>query len=127
MIQINGLCESPSKSFQIAQVQCPSPTLHILASGEILSPFTQLRRLLGKTPTGHAREIELTSGEPCEAMPGFILAKRNESAALYGKYPPIRGSDELKAVRAKDCSTPARYEYYSDTNARPVAFVFGSI
>jgi aspartate/methionine/tyrosine aminotransferase len=29
-------------------------------------------------------------------MPDFILAKLNESAALYGKYPPIRGSDELK-------------------------------
>ncbi len=74
----------------------PSPTLHSLTSGQILSPFTQLRRLLGDTPAGHPKPIELTIGEPREAMPDFILAKLNEASALYGKYPPIRGSDELK-------------------------------
>ncbi len=74
----------------------PSPTLHTLTSGEILSPFTQLRRLLADIPAGHTKPIELTIGEPREAMPDFILAKLNEASALYGKYPPIRGSDELK-------------------------------
>lgn len=74
----------------------PSPNLQTLTSGEILSPFTQLRRLLGDTPAGHTKPIELTIGEPREAMPDFIVAKLNEAAALYGKYPPIRGSDELK-------------------------------
>ena len=76
----------------------PSPSLHSLTSGDILSPFTQLRRLLGDTPAGHAKPIELTIGEPREAMPDFILAKLNEVSALYGKYPPIRGSDELKSA-----------------------------
>ncbi len=76
----------------------PSPTLQTLTSGEILSPFTQLRRLLGDTPAGHAKPIELTIGEPREAMPDFIVAKLNEASALYGKYPPIRGSDELKSA-----------------------------
>jgi N-succinyldiaminopimelate aminotransferase len=76
----------------------PSPTLHTLTSGAILSPFTQLRRLLADVPSGHEKPIELTIGEPREAMPDFILAKLNEAGALYGKYPPIRGSDELKSA-----------------------------
>ncbi len=77
----------------------PSP-LATLTSGAIVSPFTQLRRLLDGIPAGHERPIELTIGEPREAMPDFIQAKLNEAAALYGKYPPIKGSDELKAAIA---------------------------
>ncbi|MEQ1717378.1 MAG: aminotransferase class I/II-fold pyridoxal phosphate-dependent enzyme [Hyphomicrobium sp.] len=76
----------------------PSPTLHDLTAGRVLSPFTQLRRLLADVPAGHQRPIELTIGEPREAMPDFIQAKLNEAANLYGKYPPIRGSEELKAA-----------------------------
>lgn len=76
----------------------PSPTLHTLTAGTVLSPFTQLRRLLNGITPGRANPIELTIGEPREAMPDFILAKLNEAAALYGKYPPIRGSDELKSA-----------------------------
>ena len=72
-------------------------TLHDLAAGKVISPFTQLRRLLADVPAGHERPIELTIGEPREAMPDFIVAKLDEAAALYGKYPPIRGSDALKA------------------------------
>ena len=78
----------------------PPHTLHTLTSGGIVSPFTQLRRLLDGIPAGHARPIELTIGEPREAMPGFITSKLDEAAALYGKYPPIKGSDELKAAIA---------------------------
>lgn len=77
-----------------------APTLHDLTAGRVLSPFTQLRRLLADTPPGHAEPIELTIGEPREAMPDFIAAKLDEAAKLYGKYPPIRGSDELKAAIA---------------------------
>lgn len=72
-------------------------TLHDLTAGKVISPFTQLRRLLDDVPAGHERPIELTIGEPREAMPDFIVAKLDEAAALYGKYPPIRGSDALKA------------------------------
>ena len=67
-----------------------------LSSGAILSPFTQLRRLLAGIEPGHAKPIELTIGEPREAMPEFIQAKLNEAVALYGKYPPIRGTDDLR-------------------------------
>ena len=74
--------------------------IEALTDGAILSPFTQLRRLLEKIPSGHAKPIELTIGEPREAMPRFIVARLNEAAALYGKYPPIRGRDELKGAIA---------------------------
>ena len=75
----------------------PSPH-SLLTSGEILSPFTQLRRLLDGIAAGHAKPIELTIGEPREAMPDFIQAKVNEATALYGKYPPIRGTDEVRGA-----------------------------
>ena len=74
--------------------------LATLTSGEIISPFTQLRRLLNGIEPGHAKPIELTIGEPREAMPDFIVAKLDEAASLYGKYPPIRGSDELRGAIA---------------------------
>ena len=77
----------------------PSP-LSTLTSGAIVSPFTQLRRLLDDIPAGYEKPIELTIGEPREAMPDFIAAKLNDAAALYGKYPPIKGSDEFKAAIA---------------------------
>jgi aspartate/methionine/tyrosine aminotransferase len=75
----------------------PRSGLEALASGAILSPFTRLRRLLDGIPPGHERPIELTIGEPREAMPAFVVDRIAEARALYGKYPPIRGSDELRA------------------------------
>ncbi|MEQ1652948.1 MAG: aminotransferase class I/II-fold pyridoxal phosphate-dependent enzyme [Hyphomicrobium sp.] len=77
-----------------------SSSLALLTSGAIVSPFTQLRRLLNGIEPGHARPIELTIGEPREAMPDFITAKLDEAAALLGKYPPIRGTDELRSAIA---------------------------
>ncbi|MBS0234343.1 MAG: aminotransferase class I/II-fold pyridoxal phosphate-dependent enzyme [Proteobacteria bacterium] len=70
--------------------------LSSLTSGAISSPFSQLRKLLAGVAPGHARPIELTIGEPREAMPDFIQAKLDEATALYGKYPPIRGSEEAR-------------------------------
>ena len=75
-------------------------SLTSLTSGAVVSPFTELRRLLDGIAPGHAKPIELTIGEPREAMPDFIAAKLNEAASLYGKYPPIRGTDELRAAIA---------------------------
>lgn len=77
-----------------------SHSIHTLTSGAILSPFTQLRRLLSGVEPGHSQPIELTIGEPREAMPQFISTKLNEAFDLYGKYPPIRGSDALKSAIA---------------------------
>lgn len=64
----------------------------------MLSPFTQLRRLLSGIEPGHAEAIELTIGEPREAMPSFITGVIEEAADLFGKYPPIRGNDRLRSA-----------------------------
>jgi aspartate/methionine/tyrosine aminotransferase len=70
--------------------------LAALAHGAVLSPFTQLRRLLGDAPPGHDKPIDLTVGEPHEAMPPFVVERLIEAAADYGRYPPIRGTRELR-------------------------------
>ncbi len=49
--------------------------LAALAAGAILSPFTQLRRLLDGIEPGHGKPIDLTIGEPRGAMPPFVTAK----------------------------------------------------
>ena len=61
----------------------------LLINGRILSPFTQLRRLLDGIAPGHAQPIELTIGEPRERMPGFIAAKLNEAVALSASIRPF--------------------------------------
>ena len=74
-------------------------TLASLADGTILSPFSRLRRLLDGVPPGE-RPIDLTLGEPRETMPAFVAEKITEAEALFAKYPPIRGSDELRGAIA---------------------------
>ncbi len=72
-------------------------TLASLADGTILSPFSRLRQLLDGVPPGE-RPIDLTLGEPRETMPAFVAEKITEAEALFAKYPPIRGSDELRGA-----------------------------
>lgn len=75
--------------------------LAALAHGAILSSFTRTARLLDGIAPGHKKPIEMTSGDPKEAMPGFVADKLVEAKALLGTYPRIRGSDELrKAIAA---------------------------
>ncbi len=75
-----------------------SSGLAALANGAVLSPFTQLRKLLGATPPGHAEPIDLTIGEPREPMPPFVIDKLFEAAASYANYPPIRGTAALRGA-----------------------------
>ena len=70
--------------------------LSVLASGGVLSPFTQLRRLLADTPPGNPKTIDLTIGEPREAMPAFLHERLLEAINDYAKYPPIRGTAALR-------------------------------
>ncbi len=72
--------------------------LAALSNGAVLSPFTQLRRLLDGIPSGHERPLDLTVGEPHEPMPPFVVEKLTEAAADYARYPPIRGTAELRAA-----------------------------
>jgi N-succinyldiaminopimelate aminotransferase len=72
------------------------PGLSELAHGAVLSSFTRTARLLDGIPPGHKKPIEMTSGDPKEAMPGFVIDKFEESKASLGTYPRIRGSDDLR-------------------------------
>ena len=75
--------------------------LAALTHGAVLSSFTRTARLLAGIEPGHSRPIEMTSGDPKEAMPSFVVDKLVEAKALLGTYPRIRGSDELrKAIAA---------------------------
>jgi hypothetical protein len=61
--------------------------LQALAHGAVLSSFTRTARLLDGIEPGHKKTIEMTSGDPKEAMPGFV-------------------SDKLS--RPRSCSAPTR-------------------
>jgi N-succinyldiaminopimelate aminotransferase len=79
----------------------PMHGLQALAHGAVLSSFTRTARLLDGIEPGHKKTIEMTSGDPKEAMPGFVADKLVEAKELLGTYPRIRGSDDLrKAIAA---------------------------
>src|SRR4029078_6126189 len=72
-----------------------------LATDAILSSFTRTARLLAGVEPGHKKTIEMTSGDPKEVMPGFVVDKLVEAKELFGTYPRIRDSDEWrKAIAA---------------------------
>ena len=64
-----------------------------------VSPFVALSELLEGIEPG-ARAIELTIGEPRHPMPALMMQGLEEAQALFGKYPPIRGTDEFRAAVA---------------------------
>jgi N-succinyldiaminopimelate aminotransferase len=56
--------------------------LEALAHGGILSPFTRIERLLAGIAPGHTKPIEMTVGDPKEAMPGFVFDKMADAKHL---------------------------------------------
>jgi aspartate/methionine/tyrosine aminotransferase len=74
--------------------------LEALTKGAVLSSFTRTARLLEGIPPGHKKPIEMTSGDPKEAMPAFVTDRLVEAKALLGTYPRIRGSDDLRKAIA---------------------------
>lgn len=75
--------------------------LEAMVRGDILSAFTRLHRLLEGIPSGHKKPIEMTAGDPKEAMPGFVIDRMADARQLLSTYPRIRGSEDLrKAISA---------------------------
>ncbi|MDX2156423.1 MAG: aminotransferase class I/II-fold pyridoxal phosphate-dependent enzyme [Hyphomicrobiaceae bacterium] len=70
--------------------------LQAMVRGEIISPFTRLRRLLEGIAPGHERPIEMTAGDPKEVMPGFVMDRMAEARHLLGTYPLTRGADDIR-------------------------------
>lgn len=63
------------------------------------SPFARLARLIEGIEPGRA-PIDLTIGEPRHPMPDFLMERLAEAQALFGKYPPIRGTQEFRQATA---------------------------
>lgn len=60
-----------------------------------VSPFVRLAALLEGMSPGEP-VIDMTVGEPRHPLPDFVAAVLAEATALFGKYPPIRGTDALR-------------------------------
>ncbi|MFM7084396.1 MAG: aminotransferase class I/II-fold pyridoxal phosphate-dependent enzyme [Hyphomicrobium sp.] len=69
-----------------------------LTRGNILSPFSKLRALLEGIKPGHETPIDLTIGEPKGIIPPFLFEKISEASCEFGRYPPIKGTEDLRAA-----------------------------
>ncbi len=74
--------------------------LHALAAGAIENPFARLRSLLDEIVPGQEPVIDLTLGEPREAMPAFVGEEIIKAEALFAKYPSIKGDAALREAIA---------------------------
>lgn len=64
-------------------------------------PFDRLRALLdGVTPPAGLEPLALSIGEPKHAPPRMISATLEANKNLWGRYPPIDGTPELRAAIA---------------------------
>lgn len=61
------------------------------------SPFQRLTALLSGHEPGQTR-IDLGVGEPKHDIPGFVGPVLADHVADFGRYPPIRGTDEFRAA-----------------------------
>lgn len=64
-----------------------------------VSPFARLAELLEGLEAG-GEVIDLTIGEPHHPMPDFLMRGLTDAQDLFGKYPPIRGTEEFRAAVA---------------------------
>ena len=85
-----------------------SAGLEALAHGAILSSFTRTNRLLGPIAPGHRRPIEMTAGDPKEAMPGFVADKLSEARALRRSSPAWQASMMSRTLTPRPARASAR-------------------
>ena len=64
-------------------------------------PFDRLRALLDPiAPPSGLTPVSLALGEPQHTPPGLIREVVSENAALWGRYPPMKGTPEIRAAIA---------------------------
>jgi N-succinyldiaminopimelate aminotransferase len=81
--------------------QTTSPALPATSLEELIaSPFVRVRRLIEGIEPG-LDPIDMTIGEPRHPMPPMLQGALNEAFAGYAKYPPIQGTEELRAAIAR--------------------------
>lgn len=65
-------------------------------------PFQRLRELLDRDPPAAGKPvINLTVGEPQHAYPDLVGQTIAQNAHLYGKYPPVLGTPDLRLAIAE--------------------------
>jgi N-succinyldiaminopimelate aminotransferase len=64
------------------------------------SPFARLNDRLAGIPAGQT-PINLTIGEPQHPIPDFVAPVIAENIALFGRYPPVRGTDAFRGTIAR--------------------------
>jgi len=70
----------------------PSPVMPMSRPVDSRSPFVRLTELLGETPPGKP-PISLAVGEPQHPIPPFVGPVLMQNLALFGKYPPNKGTN----------------------------------
>lgn len=75
-------------------------SIQSLVDGRIANPFARLRTLLAGHAPGRTPTIDLSLGEPREAMPAALGTMFSEADASLAVYPAIRGSDDLRGAIA---------------------------
>lgn len=66
----------------------------------MISPFVRLAHLLDGLEPGNT-EVNMTVGEPRHPMPDIVAQVLAETNSDFGKYPPIKGTPELRAAIAE--------------------------
>ena len=70
----------------------PLPVMPMSRPVDSRSPFVRLTELLGETPPGKP-PISLAVGEPQHPIPSFVGPVLMQNLALFGKYPPNKGTN----------------------------------
>lgn len=76
------------------------PAIHPGLAALSTYPFPRLRALIGDLPPGKP-EIDLSLGEPKHPIPALAVETIAANAAGWNRYPPPRGTPELRAAGAR--------------------------
>ena len=69
-------------------------------------PFERIRHLLDGIPAAESTNIALSLGEPKHHAPDFVLKAVTDNWSDIEKYPPTRGSSELRG-KYRELAGPA--------------------
>lgn len=79
----------------------PAPSLNGRLSTLTDYPFTRLAALLSPlTPRANVTPLNLALGEPQHAPPALLADTLARNAHLWGKYPPVAGTEEFRTAVA---------------------------
>jgi N-succinyldiaminopimelate aminotransferase len=78
----------------------PVPSLNGRLASLTDYPFTRLASLLASPPRVNTPPLSLALGEPQHAPPPLLAETLAKNAHLWGRYPPVAGTEEFRAAVA---------------------------